>query len=80
MKSGRSASGGERWASRCWVDDIVHVPFAANVVQRADMGMREGRDHAGFAVEPVAKLLVALERRREPFDGNNATRRRSRAQ
>ena len=36
------------------------------------MGMRESCDRAGFAVEPVAKVLVALERRREHFDGNNA--------
>jgi hypothetical protein len=46
----------------------VAVACCSNVVQRADVWMRESGDGLGFSLEPVSELLVVGDPGREDFD------------
>jgi hypothetical protein len=48
--------------------DVRGVPVAPHVVQREDVGMRQGSDGASFALEPRQRLRVAGQIGREELD------------
>ena len=62
----------QRLAVEVLHDEIRRAGLFADVVQRADVGMIELRDRAGFAVEPLAELRIGGERLREDLDGDRA--------
>jgi hypothetical protein len=45
---------------------------AADIVKRADVGVREGRNGAGLALEPPLTLGIGAEGFREDLDGDGA--------
>ena len=56
-----------------------HALVIADVVQRADVRMRELRDGTRLAVEPFANRRIRRELRRQNFDGDGAVQAESRA-
>jgi hypothetical protein len=46
--------------------------MVADVVQRADVGMAQGRDGLGLALETLAEIGVVLKVRRKSLDGDGA--------
>jgi hypothetical protein len=50
----------------------VDALMVADVVQRADVGMAEGRDGLGLAPETLEEIGVVLEVRRKSLDGDGA--------
>src|SRR5262249_475784 len=59
---------GERLALEVLHDQVVGLAFAADVVERADVRVRELRDRLGFALEPLADLLAGTELGGEDLD------------
>ena len=53
-------------------DEEVDTLLTANVVERADVGMRERRDGFCLALEAVAQRCGRVQRRREDLDGDMA--------
>ena len=52
-------------------DDIVHVPPAADIVHRHNVGMAEHGDGLGLVVEPAAELRVLAEVLFQHLDGHH---------
>ena len=63
---------GQRLAFEVLHDEIRRAGLFAHVIQRADVGMIELRDRAGFAVEALAELRIGGERLREDLDRHRA--------
>src|SRR5439155_23089118 len=57
-------------------DEERRPVLLADVVQRADMGMIEGGDCAGFAIESIAELRVARQPGRQDFNRDDAIQAR----
>ena len=57
----------ERLAVQELHHEVVGVPFAADVVEGADVRVVERRDRARFSLEPLAHLGVVGKMRREDF-------------
>jgi len=49
-------------------DEVVGPILVADVVERANMQVRQLRDGAGFAVEPFPELRIASESLKEDLD------------
>ncbi len=71
---------GERLALQVLHDQVVDlaalVRLGADVVQRADVGMRERRDGLRLAVEALLHLGIQREVRRQHLDGDRAVQPR----
>ena len=57
-------------------DEVVDTCFAPDVVERADVRMRELRDGARLAIEALPELGVLGELRRQHLDGDDAVQAR----
>jgi hypothetical protein len=51
-------------------DEVFDVPFAAHVVNHADVGMIEARDGPRFALEPRTQSRIGEQVRQEDLDGD----------
>ncbi len=70
---------GERLALEVLHDEVVGVALAPDVVERADVRMRELRDRLRLALEAMARLLAGREVGGENLDGDGRARAACRA-
>src|SRR5262245_59304173 len=72
-RSWRSAQPiGQRFTLEVLEDEIVEVAVAADVVERADMGIVERGDGPRFLLETAARFGLGRERAGEDLDGDGA--------
>ena len=62
----------QRLALEVLHDEVLGLALAVDVVERADVRMRDLRDRLGLALEPLAQLRVRREVRRQDLDGDRA--------
>jgi len=67
-------AGGEGFALEVLHHQVVEVVLAANIVERADMGVGELGDGAGFALEAGVGLRVRRQVRGQHLDGDVAAK------
>ena len=63
---------GERLTVEEFHDEVIGVLVPSDVVDRADVRMRERGDGLGFAFEPRAELGIRGEFRGKDLDGDGA--------
>ena len=76
----RQAAPGEAIGQRLALEELHHqvvgAVLVADVEERADVRVAERRDGAGLAGEPLARVRIADERRRQHLDGDGAVEAR----
>jgi hypothetical protein len=63
---------GQRFAFQKFHDQVIDSAMAADIVERADIGMVQRRNRAGLAIEALFSHAVFRQMRGKNFDGDDA--------
>src|ERR1700735_1090905 len=66
----------ERLALQIFHDEIIGAVLPSDIVERADIGMVEARDCAGFTFEPLSNLRSVGQMQRQNLEGDSAIKPR----